>query len=173
MLPGVLWLVYAIPAYVLCTLAFRVRYGYSPVAERFPPRNLYEWMDTLLFVTLAGYSVWVVLDPRTDPSDALSTPAGTAVWAVGAALRGWAVYALGENWRIGQDDADQRAAFVITGPYRFIRHPINAALVLVAMGMLLMNGPDAPTSLLLAVSVAYYAVQGRAEDRRWRSRGEE
>ncbi len=172
MLPGVLWLVYAIPAYVLCIFAFRLRYGFSPVAERFPPRNAYGWMDTLLCITLVGYSVWVVLGPRPGPSGVLSVPVGIAVWTAGVVLRWWAVYALGEHWRIGQDDSDERAAFVATGPYRFIRHPINTALVLVASGMLFINGPEPGTVLLLAVSVVYYAVQGRSEDRRWRQRGD-
>lgn len=167
MLPIVVWVVYAVPAYVLWTLVFRLRYGFSPVAERFPPRNLYQWMDTLLFVTLLGYSAWLVLGPRPDPARALSVPAGAAVWAVGVGLRWWAIFALGKNWRIGQDDADQRAAFVAVGPYRMLRHPINAALILVAAGMLLMNGPETRTVLLLAVSVVYYLVQGRAEERRW------
>jgi protein-S-isoprenylcysteine O-methyltransferase Ste14 len=170
MLPIVLWLVYAVPAYVLWTLVFRVRYGFSPVAERFPPRNMYQWMDTLLFVTLLGYSAWLVLGPRPDPARALSVPAGFAVWALGVGLRWWAISTLGKHWRIGQDEKDQRAAFVATGPYRLIRHPINAALILVAGGMLLMNGPEARTLVLLGVSVIYYAVQGRAEDRRWRGK---
>lgn len=171
MLPIVLWLVYAVPAYVLWTLVFRLRYGFSPVAERFPPRNLYQWMDTLLFVTLLGYSAWLVLGPRVDPARALSVPAGVAVWTVGVGLRGWAVYALGKHWRIGQDEKDERAAFVATGPYRFLHHPINAALIVVAVGMLLVNGPEARTLLLLGVSVVYYVVQGRAENKRWWTRG--
>ena len=173
MLPIVLWLVYAVPAYILWTLVFRLRYGFSPVAERFPPRNLYQWMDTLLFVMLFGYSAWLVFGPRTDPAQAVSVPVGVGVWAIGVGLRGWAVYALGKHWRIWQDEKDERAAFVATGPYRLIRHPINAALVLVAAGMTLITGPEARALVLLGVSVVYYVVQGRAEDRRWRHRESE
>ena len=168
MLPVVLWLLYAVPAYVLYTLVFRARYGFSPVTERFPPTNLYGWMDMLLFVALAGYSVWLVLGPQPDPARSVSIPAGIVLWGVGVALRWWAIAALGKHWRIGQDQKDERAAFVATGVCRLVRHPINAALILVAAGMMLLTGPEARALLLLPASIVYYAVQGRAEDRRWR-----
>lgn len=168
MLAIVLWLLYAVPAYVLYTLVFRLRYGFSPVAERFPPRDLYGCMDMLLFATLMGYSAWLVLGPWPTREDAISLLAGGALWVAGVGLRWWAIAALGKHWRIGQDEKDERAAFVATGPYRLLRHPINAALILVAAGMMLLTGPEARAVLLLAVSIVYYAVQGRAEDRRWR-----
>ena len=167
MLPVVLWLIYAVPAYVLYTLVFRARFGFSPVAERFPPRNLYGWMDTLLFTVLLGYSAWLLLGRGPARSDAVSLPAGISLWCAGVGLRWWAIAALGPHWRIGQDAHDQRAEFVLRGPYRFLRHPINAALVLVAAGIVLMSGIEVRVMVLLSYAVLYYLVQGRAEDRRW------
>ena len=170
MLPAALWLVYALPAYVLWTLLFPLRYGFWPVVGRFPPRNLYAWVDFALGLTLIGYSGWIVLGPAPDPAKVISIQAGICFWGAGALLRLWAVVTLGEHWRIGQDESDERAQFVATGPYRLIHHPINAALILVAGGQALMTGLDARAMLLLVVSVAYFLIQGRAEEKRWKAK---
>ena len=168
MLAIILWLVYAVPAYVLYALVFRARYRFSPIVERFPPRDLYGVMDQVLFVALTGYSAWLVLGRWPDAGDAVSLPAGIALWTAGVGLRWWAITALGEHWRIGQDRGDQRAAFVAAGPYRFLRHPINAALILVAAGMAMITGFNAGVCVLLGCALVYYVVQGAAENRRWR-----
>ena len=170
MLPAVFWLIYAVPAYVLWTLAFPLRYGFWPVAGRFPPRNLYASVDLLLGLVLIGYSVWIVFGPLPDPARVISARAGICIWSAGVLLRGWAVFTLGPHWRIGQDESDTRAEFVATGPYRIVHHPINAALILVAIGQSLMTGLDARALFLLCASVLYFLVQGRAEDARWASR---
>lgn len=170
MQPAAFWLIYAVPAYVLWTLAFPLRYGFWPVAGRFPPRNLYASVDFLLGVVLIAYSAWIVLGPAPDPTRVISIPAGICIWTAGLLLRWWAVCTLGRHWRIGQDESDQRAEFVATGPYRTVRHPINAALILVAIGQALMTGLDARALLLLTASVIYFLMQGRAEDRLWKKR---
>ncbi len=170
-LPAVLWLAYAVPAYVLWPLVFRLRHGFSPVVERFPPRNMYGWVDAVLGVTLVGYSVWIVFWPVRSLGQVahdVAGLAGVAIVVAGCGLRVWAVVALGRHWRIGQDDQDSRVELVRDGPYRIMRHPINSALVLVAIGQGLMTGLDARALLLLVISVGYWLVQGRAEDRRWR-----
>lgn len=164
MLPAALWLIYAVPAYLLWPVVFRARHGFWPFAEKFPPRNLYGWIDFILAFTLIGYSAWVVFRPHPG---AISLHAGALVWGAGFLLRWWAIAALGRNWRIGQDAGDSRAEFVATGPYRLMHHPINAALILVAIGQSLMTGLDAGSLWLLAWSVVYFVVQGRAEERRW------
>jgi protein-S-isoprenylcysteine O-methyltransferase Ste14 len=170
MLPAALWLIYAIPAYVLWPLIFTLRYGFWPVAERLPPRNVYGWVDLALGVTLLGYSCWIVLGAAPDPSRAVSVPSGLSFWAAGMLLRWWAIATLGEHWRIGQDETDERAEFVATGPYKFIHHPINAALILIAGGQALITGLDARAITLLAVSVLYFLIQGRAEEKRWKTK---
>jgi protein-S-isoprenylcysteine O-methyltransferase Ste14 len=166
MLPAVLWLVYAVPAYLLWPLVFRARYGFSAVKERFPPRNFYGWIDFILGLALLGYSAWVVFRPHRGPPP-ISIPGGIGVWCAGAALRIWAVATLGRNWRIGQDDQDTQAEFVAAGPYKLMNHPINTALILVAIGQALLTGLSAGAIGLLTVAVAYFLIQGRAEERRW------
>lgn len=169
-LPAATWLTYAVTAYVLWTVYHRVRYGRSPVVQRFPPRRLYEWMDFGLGVCLVAYSAWIVLGPGTRP---ISVWGGAAVWMAGFALRVWAVVTLGPHWRMGQDESDTTTEFVARGPYRFMHHPINTALVVVAIGQALMTGLDWRAMFLLAFSVVYLLVQARAEERYWEKRRRE
>lgn len=182
MLAATLWLLYAIPAYVLGPIVFRLRYGFSPVKERFPPRTRYQWVDFGLGVALTLYSIWIALPALwpsapwaatlqpDEPAHNLLTNAGVALWAAGCLLRIWTVTTLGPNWRIGQDDRDDRAQFVATGPYRFLKHPINAGLILVAAGLCGVTALETGSVLLLAGAVAYYLEQGRAEERFWADR---
>lgn len=164
------WLVYAVTAYIGWTVYHRVRYGRWPVAERFPPRRVYEWMDFGLGVCLAAYSAWIVLVPPGPGVRPISVWAGAAVWAMGFGLRVWAVVTLGPHWRMGQDESDTTTEFVARGPYRIMHHPINTALVVVAIGQALMTGLDARALFLLGFSVVYLLVQGRAEERYWKER---
>jgi len=168
MLAAALWLVYAVTAYPLWMLVFRVRYGFWPVARMYSARRLYDWMDFGLFLSLMVYTVWIALGRA--PVKPISVPAGAAVWASGCLLRAWAIMALGKNWRMGQDEKDEKAEFVASGPYRLMHHPINAALILVAIGQALMTGLDGRAVLLLATSVVYFLVQGRAEEEAWEKR---
>ncbi|MBX3385238.1 MAG: hypothetical protein KF768_01560 [Phycisphaeraceae bacterium] len=183
MLAASLWLLYAIPSYVLYPLVFRLRHGFSPVKERFPPRTRYQWVDFLLGVSLTLYSLYAALPalfpytlsptglaPIATTTNPLMLYAALALWAAGGLLRVWSVMALGSNWRIGQDEADTRAAHVGHGPYRFLKHPINAALILVVTGIALLTALDTGSLIMLAVAVAYYVEQGRAEERFWSER---
>lgn len=167
-IPAITWLVYALPAYILYPVVFRVRYGKSAVAERFPPRNLYGWVDFALGACLVAYSVWIVFGAHA--AAPISLAAGLAVWFVGCLLRIWAVWTLGPHWRIGQDERDTTTEYVRSGPYRFMDHPINTALVLVAIGQALMTGLDARAMFLLAFSVLYLLLQAGAEKKFWSAR---
>jgi protein-S-isoprenylcysteine O-methyltransferase Ste14 len=166
-LPAATWLAFALTAYALWTLVHRLRYGHSPVAERFPPRNLYGWIDFALGAGIVAYSAWIVLGPEPQP---ISVPLGVLLWGAGFALRMWAVLTLGPNWRIGQDERDHNVEYVATGPYRLFRHPINAALIIVALGQLLLTGMDARAIFLIALATLYYLAQARAEERFWAGR---
>lgn len=170
-LPAMTWLAYAVPAYVLYTVVFRVLYGKSAVAEQFPPRNLYGWVDFALAACLIGYSVWVVFGAHT--AEPLSVWAGVSVWGMGCLLRIWAVWTLGPHWRIGQDESDGTTEYVKTGPYKWMDHPINCALVLVAIGQALMTGLDVRAMFLLGFSVVYLVVQAGAEKAFWKRRSTE
>jgi protein-S-isoprenylcysteine O-methyltransferase Ste14 len=80
----------------------------------------------------------------TSVAPALRIPVGLQVVGVvvmwtGLATRVWAVAALGDAFRTTVEvDADQ--AVVTTGPYRWIRHPSYAGLLLIVTGLGLAGG---------------------------------
>lgn len=71
--------------------------------------------------------------------------AGGAVFAVGLAATVGAQLAMGDSWRIGVDPA-ARTALVTRGPFRLVRNPIFSAMLLTALGLLLL----APNPIALA-----------------------
>lgn len=171
MLPALTWLSYALVSYILWSIYFRLRYHHSPIANAFPPRTRYAAIDFALAICLITYSAWIALGPPPDPMwNGAGTWAGLAVFLIGAALRLWAILTLGPHWRIGQDERDTNTQYVATGPYRLMHHPINVALVLVAIGQTFMTGLNPRSLFLLAFSTAYLLIQARAEEQHWAAR---
>lgn len=169
------WLVYAVPAYVVWPVVFRRRYGHAAWVEPLVPRTAYQWTDFGLGLLLSGYTVWLAASWAAGGAAAVvrfdgRVAAGLGVCASGCGLRVWAVWALGPHWRIGQDDSDQKHEFVVRGPYRYYRHPINLALVIVAVGQGVLTGLDARAWALIGGAAVYAAIQNAREDRHWRGR---
>jgi protein-S-isoprenylcysteine O-methyltransferase Ste14 len=167
------WLIYAGVFYIAWTLGFRWRYGRWPLAYRLRPRGISEAMYSLndlgLNISLVAYTAWLLLGSTPESK---STFAGVTLVVIGAGLRLWTVLTLGPNWRMGQDDVDQSVHYIAAGPYRFLSHPINLALVIVAMGQAFLTGFDARAWFLVVTAVAYYAAQAKAEHDFWKTRQE-
>ena len=112
-------------------------------------------------VAAAVASFWR-LGPRLESSPALLV-VGVAVALAGTVIFSKAVKALDDSYSPCFDMRVPRSV-VTTGPYRFVRHPIYVANILVGLGILLMS-----MSLIVAVSVAavcvYYALAARSEER--------
>jgi protein-S-isoprenylcysteine O-methyltransferase Ste14 len=85
----------------------------------------------------------------------------------GSGLIVLAVVTLGDSWRIGQDQSDATCAYVTQGPYRFLHHPIYWGMMISAFGQMLLTDGDARGLTLLAGTLTYVLLQGRAESLRW------
>lgn len=178
MIPVATWLLYAVPAYLLYPVFFQVRYGFSPWVTRAIPRTRYEATDVFLAVVLIGYSIWLVVPWLLSGAKAgvevadfgVATWAGLSLWALGALLRISALWALGRHWRIGQDERDSGHEFVRRGVYRLLRHPINLALIVVALGQTMLTGFTLGSWVLLGGAIVYAVVQNANENRYWRLR---
>jgi protein-S-isoprenylcysteine O-methyltransferase Ste14 len=175
MIAQVAWLSYAGAFYIAWTIGFRARYGRWPMAYRLRPRDfphaMYMLNDAGLHVSLVAYTLWLAFGPPPKAAfDTVGLAAGAGLVVLGAALRLWTVVNLGPNWRMGQDEADEEATFVASGPYRYLKHPINAALVVVALGQAFLTGFDARAWFLLVTAAAYYLAQGHAERQFWLER---
>jgi isoprenylcysteine carboxyl methyltransferase (ICMT) family protein YpbQ len=175
MLPLLTWLLYALPAYILWPVVFRLRYGHRAWVEPLIPRNSYQLTDFALGAALISYTLWLAipwLSAGAPVAVNATAPAaaGLVVWFLGCALRAWAIKALGPNWRIGHDVHDPNHHFVARGPYRFYKHPINLALILVAIGQALITGFDARAIFLILAAAAYALIQNTREERFWRAK---
>ena len=167
MFARIAWISFVLSALVLVPSTFYLRYKRWPLLSSFPPRDSYMFVNCLYGIAQAVYTAWLLLGTEPQP---VSTTAGLVVFASGSALALWAVITMGPNWRMGQDENDQRVRFVSHGPFSIMRHPIYAGLVIIAVGQGLLTGFDGRAFLLIAASGAYAAVQGRAEARYWKRR---
>jgi protein-S-isoprenylcysteine O-methyltransferase Ste14 len=87
---------------------------------------------------------------------------GAVLFACGIALAVWARLHLGRNWGM---PTSQRAEpeLVISGPYRFVRHPIYTGLLTAMLGTALVD--NLLGLIVVAVLVAYFYYCGIAEER--------
>lgn len=57
----------------------------------------------------------------------------------GVLVGGWAIYVMRVSKFHITPEVDKKAILVAAGPYRFIRHPMYSAVLLVCLGFLIMN----------------------------------
>lgn len=164
MLPRCIWGVYLVFAYALVPLLFRFRFGFWPFAFR---RDAYTVVDMAYAGVLALYSWAVFFRPISAP---VTTIGGFLTIAVGVALQLWAVFAMGPNWRIGQDPGDRSVEYVTTGPFRYFRDPIYISLILVAIGHGLLQGMQGWSICFLIATLGHCVIQGQMEAKDWRRR---
>jgi methyltransferase len=101
-----------------------------------PPDDVYAAMrvayPALFFAMIAEAAV------RGMPGRQL-VAAGLALFAVGKALKWWAIVTLGRFWTF-RVIVVPGASLVARGPYRFLRHPNYAGVVLELLGVAVMTG---------------------------------
>jgi protein-S-isoprenylcysteine O-methyltransferase Ste14 len=111
-------------------------------------------MRVLWFPVLMAW-IFYPLFHLTKP--AFAGPAWTALAAVGAVATVFALAAsfycwreMGTSWRIGIDPRE-KTTMIVSGPYRYLRHPIYALSILLMLGSLAAN----PSIVLLIVAVLH------------------
>ena len=91
---------------------------------------------------------------------------GLGVQALGALLAAWARWHLGRNWS-GPVSVVLDHQLVRSGPYRLVRHPIYAAMLVMYAGVCLVSG-ELHALAGLAVLIAAYCRKIRQEERTMR-----
>jgi methyltransferase len=94
--------------------------GASKVAE---PR--FGWMVALHTAVLVGAGVEVVFLHR--PFIPLLAAVMFTIFLAANAVRWWVIRTLGEHWNVQVVDST-RLGVIVTGPFRFVRHPNYAAV---------------------------------------------
>jgi protein-S-isoprenylcysteine O-methyltransferase Ste14 len=119
--------------------------GYAPVqkGDRIDDRatTVSVWADLATLVSLLAAVAVAVFVPRTAlPVDPwLSVSLGALLVALGIALRQWAARTLGSFFTRSILVREQHQ-MVTTGPYRFVRHPAYAGLLISVVGLALTLG---------------------------------
>jgi protein-S-isoprenylcysteine O-methyltransferase Ste14 len=113
-----------------------------PPRRREAPARRFLWHLTfvagaLLLALPDGGAHW--FDRRFLPVSAAASDIGTLMVAAGLALAVWARRHLGANWS-GEVMLKQVHELIQTGPFRLIRHPIYAGLLLALSGSALARG---------------------------------
>jgi protein-S-isoprenylcysteine O-methyltransferase Ste14 len=117
----------------------------------------------LIAISLGAAIAAASLAPSLAPS--LRVPValrvfGVLVMCVGVAMRFWAVAALGDAFRTTVE-VDSEQAVVTSGPYRWIRHPSYAGLlmILAGLGLALGNWLSLAACLLLPPPALAWRIQ--------------
>lgn len=137
--------VFALLAFGLRTLLHYRRTGRSGWVGLSGAIGSAEWTGGVLFVVALIASAagpLVQAAGLVSPAPALDVPAaralGVALMLLGIVGTLWAQLAMGESWRIGVDDAARTTLVVAVGPFRLIRNPIFAAMLVSMVGLALL-----------------------------------
>lgn len=95
-------------------------------------------VNPLTAVLLIAYRM-DVFDPTHVEMDGLSLIIvellGIVLYGVGFLLMAWALLTLRRNYQVGGTNPRETDHMVLEGPYRFIRHPMYAAALSIALGL--------------------------------------
>jgi len=81
---------------------------------------------------------------------------GYIIFVLGLSLAVWARIHLGKNWGMPMSQ-NQDPEIVVTGPYRYIRHPIYTGILLALIGSVLASGLAWIVILIFAVPYFIYS----------------
>jgi methyltransferase len=101
-----------------------------------PPDAVYStmrWAYPVVFVVMAVEGLW------SGPAPGLVLVSGLVVFAVGKAVKIWAITTLGERWTY-KVLVLPGVPLVTGGPYRFVKHPNYVGVIGELTGMALLTG---------------------------------
>src|SRR5947209_969842 len=140
--------------------AFGLYWLIAAIGAKHGSRGRQRWPFGL--VALVVFVLLRVVGPR---SLAVHSPAvraiGLVVLVVGLALAVCARIYLGRNWGMPMTEKDE-PELVTSGPYRFVRHPIYAGILLALLGSALAT--TIAWLVALAVVGAYFLYSARVEE---------
>ena len=99
-----------------------------------------------LLVLNPGVAIWLIagysetIDPTHLPIDGPQLVTGLeitglALYVAGCLLMAWALLGLRGNYQLGGSAPRDVDGLVIVGPYRFVRHPMYAAVLCICLGL--------------------------------------
>lgn len=104
---------------------------------------------TLIAGTVAGLAGLTLGGPEELPVSVVVVASVLAVAAIAATF--WAQLAMGDSWRIGQDQTES-TALVTGGPFRFVRNPIYTAMIVFFAAVLVVL-PNVATAVSFVATI--------------------
>ena len=65
--------------------------------------------------------------------------AGLVIYVLGYLLMAWALIKLGSNYQLGGSTPRSKDEMVMNGPYRWVRHPMYTAALIISLGLALLT----------------------------------
>ena len=160
-----LWVVLAVVALFMIVEAVRAARNERLQLSRGgiePPGDVYRWMQ----VAYPGVFAAMLAEGAARPSPALAvSAAGVLLFAVGKALKWWAILTLGDRWTF-RVIVVPGMPLATSGPYRLLRHPNYVGVIGELAGVALMAGAPvagvAGGALFCALMSARVRVENRA-----------
>lgn len=128
-------------------------------------RDPWVWGQLALFVAVGAGAPLL----PTPPDGVIVTAVGVSVLLAGLLLAWRSVRALGANLTPGVEPL-AHASLVTSGPYRYIRHPIYTAVILILTGYTLVLGNVLLGAAVFLGALVYFEGKARAEERWLRQR---
>jgi methyltransferase len=151
---GFLALLVAVAALRIVELQISRRHQASMIARGASrvPEQRFGWMVALHTAVLIGAAVEVVFLHR--PFFPLLAGVMFAIFLAANAVRWWVIRTLGEHWNVQVVDST-KLGVIVSGPFRFVRHPNYAAVFTEMLALPLIH---TAWITALAGSVAHIAV---------------
>ena len=114
-------------------------FGNKPAAYRWNPA--WRILAIIVFVTIIIFlgNLPSIMNRRVYRPSAVVEWTGIATCAAGVALAIWARRTLGKNWS-GNPTIKVGHELIVSGPYRFVRHPIYTGFLVAIVGTLIGSG---------------------------------
>jgi methyltransferase len=136
--------------------AVLARGGYEVGAEHFTMMSV---MHSAFFVACAS-EVVLLKRPFHSPLGYIAMVAAL----LAQALRYWAIMTLGDRWNV-RIIVDPKEAPIVTGPYRFVRHPNYVAVVIEMMAVPLIHGAYLTAIVFSLVNAGMLKIRITSEER--------
>jgi protein-S-isoprenylcysteine O-methyltransferase Ste14 len=142
----------------------------SSSAERVVVAGTIAAMATIVVAGVAGVAGNALGGPTTVPASVVA-PA-LVVTAIAIVATFWGQLAMGPSWRVGIDPTEP-TALVTSGPFRWVRNPIYAAVVVFHLGLLfVLPGVVMVAGVVLAFIAVELGVRRVEEPFLWAQHGD-
>jgi protein-S-isoprenylcysteine O-methyltransferase Ste14 len=139
----------------LVLLFFIARSGFVKHYKKFTPKTLIKYVIALalFYFYIIGYFDFAQLNFNLY----FRLMAGLVIIFLGMSLLFWAHFHLGKNWSpIIEKKFSKSRKLIISGPYKYIRHPIYTASFITLLGLFILSSNWLLVAIPLVILILFY-----------------